>query len=186
MSNRTQSGNGVAKPISGRFQPGRSGNPLGKLPGTKNRTTLVAEALLDGEAEALTRKAVELALNGDSAALRLCMERLIPIRRDRAVAFPLPPLKTAADAAEALSAIVAAVAEGIITPSEANEISKSVTAFASAFETQELAKRVEILERARSNSDDEEEDAGLRKYDQGHAEVTRMAKEAKEEFADVA
>jgi hypothetical protein len=186
MNTQNQSANGVSKSGSGRFQPGRSGNPRGKLPGTRNRTTLLAETLLDGEAEALTRKAIELALNGDSAALRLCIERLIPIRRDRTVTFPLPPLKTAADAAQALSAIILAVAKGSLTPSEANEISKSVTAFAAAFETQELAKRVEMLERAQSNSDDEDEDVGLSEYDQDHAEIRRMAKEAKAEFDDVA
>ena len=46
--------------------------------GARNRATLAAETLLDGEAEALTRKAVELALAGDTTALRLCLERVLP------------------------------------------------------------------------------------------------------------
>ena len=58
----------------GKFSPGVSGNPAGRLPGTKNRATKAAEELLEGEAEALTRKAVELALEGDTVALRLCLE----------------------------------------------------------------------------------------------------------------
>jgi hypothetical protein len=62
----------------GRFPKGRSGNPAGKLKGTRHRTTLAAEALLDGEAEALTRKVIEMALAGDSAALRLCLDRILP------------------------------------------------------------------------------------------------------------
>jgi hypothetical protein len=143
---RTGSGNGVTKPISGRFQPGQSGNPRGKLPGTKNRTSLLAEALLDGEAEALTRKAVELAKSGDPAALRLCIERLIPPRRDRPVNIPLPPLKTASDAVEAMSAIVAAVAEGTITPAQATEISKLVATFVTAMRIGELEQKIEELE----------------------------------------
>src|ERR1700676_4679872 len=57
----------------GRFQRGRSGNPAGKPKGARHRTTLAAEELLQGEASALTRKAVELALSGDSSALRLCL-----------------------------------------------------------------------------------------------------------------
>jgi Family of unknown function (DUF5681) len=55
------------------FKPGKSGNPAGKPPGAKNRTTLAVEALLDGEAETLTRKAIELASGGDMQALRLCL-----------------------------------------------------------------------------------------------------------------
>ena len=67
----------------GGFQPGQSGNPAGKPKGARNKTTLAVEALLDGEAEALTRKAIERALEGDSVALRLCLER-IPSRPARA------------------------------------------------------------------------------------------------------
>ena len=42
------------------FQKGRSGNPAGRRIGSRNKTTLAAAALLAGESEALTRKAVEL------------------------------------------------------------------------------------------------------------------------------
>ncbi len=80
--------NGTVPAIAGRKQDGRwpkghSGNPAGKKPGTRNATTLAAQMLLEGEAEALMRKAVEKALDGDGdiAALRLCLERLIPICR---------------------------------------------------------------------------------------------------------
>ena len=58
------------------FEKGRSGNPLGRRVGCRNRTTIAAEALLAGEAETLTRRAVELALVGDPTALRLCIERM--------------------------------------------------------------------------------------------------------------
>jgi hypothetical protein len=84
----------------GRFSKGRSGNPRGKPKGARHRTTLAAEALLDGEAEALTRNAVELASAGDIAALRLCLDRILPLRRERPVRFKLPRLLSATDAAE--------------------------------------------------------------------------------------
>ncbi len=71
----------------GRFKPGQYGNPAGKPKGTRHRTTMAIEALLDGEAEALSRKAIEMALAGDGVALRLCLERLLPARRDRPVSF---------------------------------------------------------------------------------------------------
>lgn len=67
---------------AGRFAVGKSGNPAGRPRGSRNATTLAAVALLDGEAERLTRAAIELALAGDIAALRLCLERLIPVRRE--------------------------------------------------------------------------------------------------------
>ena len=69
------------------FEPGKSGNPAGKSKGTRNKTTLAVEALLDGEAETLTRKAIELAKAGDLAALRVCLDRIAPPRKDRPVLF---------------------------------------------------------------------------------------------------
>ncbi len=101
------------------FKPGESGNPAGKPKGARHRATLAIELLLDGEAEALTRKAVELALEGDMQALRLCLERILPPRKDRPVSFDLAPIESATDAKKAMSSVLAAVASGEITPSEA-------------------------------------------------------------------
>src|SRR5215471_18057973 len=108
------------------FEPGKSGNPAGKLKGTRNKTTLAVEALLDGEAETITRKAIELAKAGDMAALRLCLDRIAPPRKDRPVAFDLPKINSAADAAKASAALVTAVASGDLTPSEAVELGKLI------------------------------------------------------------
>src|SRR6476469_4946603 len=80
------------------FQKGQSGNPRGRPLGARNRATQAIEALLDGEAQALTRKAIEMALGGDMVAMRLCLDRLAPPRRDRPVPFSLPKIETAADA----------------------------------------------------------------------------------------
>ena len=73
----------TAQKQSGRFQKGQSGNPNGRPPGSRNKTTLAVDALLDGEAETLTRKAIELAKTGDVTALRLCLDRIAPVRKDR-------------------------------------------------------------------------------------------------------
>ena len=128
------------------FKPGQSGNPAGKAKGTRHRATRAAEALLDGEVEALTRKAVEMALGGDTVAMRLCLDRILPVRRDRHIAFTLPELETAADAVKATAALAAAVATGEVTPSEAAELSKLVESFTKAIELHEIQHRLETLE----------------------------------------
>src|SRR3954470_16848279 len=104
------------------FKKGQSGNPAGKPKGARHRTTMAVDALLEGEAETITRKAVELAKAGDTVALRLCMDRLAPPRRDRPVPFTLPKLDTVADAKAASAAILEAVAEGELTPNEAADL----------------------------------------------------------------
>ena len=70
----------------------------------------------------MTRKAIELAKAGDLAALRVCLDRIAPPRKDRPVLFELPPVSSAADAAKAAAALLEAVAVGDLTPSEASEL----------------------------------------------------------------
>jgi hypothetical protein len=114
--------NSIQKQRGRPFVKGLSGNPAGKPKGTRNRSTLAAEALLDGEAEKLTRKAIDMALGGDVVALKLCMERILPPRKDRLVQFDMPALESAPDALGAIPALLRAVSEGRITPSEAETI----------------------------------------------------------------
>jgi hypothetical protein len=145
-----QSKSPASEKPSTRFKPGQSGNPAGKPKGTRNATTLALETLLDGQATALTQKAIDLALTGDMAALRLCLDRILPPRKDRPVTFTLPPINSAKDAAATVSAVLAAVATGEITPADAGEISRLIEAYVKAFETAELAERLERLERMTS------------------------------------
>src|SRR5208337_3445877 len=112
------------------FQPGRSGNPSGRPRGSRNRTTLAAQALLDGEGEKLTRKAFEMAHAGDTVCLRLCLDRIIPTRRERIVNLDLPEILDVAEAAKAISAIIKAVAAGELTPLEAKSFTDIVAAYA--------------------------------------------------------
>ena len=82
----------------GRFRAGVSGNPTGRPKGARNRATRLAEALLEDEAVALVRQVIDLAKAGDITALRLCLERLIPRRVERAIEFELPPISEPKDA----------------------------------------------------------------------------------------
>lgn len=134
----------MSKP--GAFIRGQSGNPKGRPKGARHKTTLAMEALLAGEAEGLTRKAIELAQDGDTVALRLCLDRLMPVREDRPVPFALPPIETAADLTKATEALLAAVAAGELTPSEAAELGKLVDAHVRAIEVTDVRARLDALE----------------------------------------
>ena len=131
------------------FKPGKSGNPSGRPKGARNKTTMAIEALLEGEADALTRKAIEMAKAGDGPALRMCLDRLAPPRKDAPVCFDLPPIKSVADAVEASSALLSAVAGGDVTPDEAARIMSLLTSHKLLVETGEFERRLEILEAAR-------------------------------------
>ena len=133
------------------FKQGQSGNPSGRPVGARNRATLAMESLLDGEAEAITSKAIELAKKGDGPALRLCMERIMPARRDRPTAIKLPKLERAADAVKANAALVERVAAGELTPVEASELAKLVESFIRAIEVTDVQDRLAKLEAGAGN-----------------------------------
>jgi hypothetical protein len=126
----------------GRFTKGNPGRPLG----ARHKATLAAEAILDGEAEALTRKAVEKALEGDATALRLCLERILPARKDRPIAFELPKIDNVAESAKLVSALLGAVAAGDVTPGEAGEVSRLIETYVKALEATDLEGRLKALE----------------------------------------
>ncbi len=131
------------------FQKGQSGNPAGRAPGSKNRVTVALDALLDGEAQEITRKAIELAKSGDTVALRMCLDRLMPVRKDRPIRFELPSIDKAGDLTKATGALLAAVAAGDLTPSEAAELGKLVDAHVRAVEAVDLHQRLARLEEGR-------------------------------------
>ena len=135
----------------GRFEKGysgnpKSGNPNGRPVGARNKATEVAELLLDGETEALTRMAIELALDGNPTALKLCLERIIPPRRERPVKLGMPPVRGAADLGGTMAAITNAAGQGAITPGEAAELARVVEIFVRAVEASDFEKRLRQLE----------------------------------------
>lgn len=126
----------------GTFGPGNPGKPKG----ARHKATTAALALLDGQAEALTQKAIETALAGDTTALRLCLDRIAPPRKDAPVSFTLPPMTTAKDAATAAGAILDAVALGYLTPLEAAQVMGLIETYRRTLETCDLEARVAALE----------------------------------------
>jgi hypothetical protein len=149
------------------FEKGRSGNSGGRQRGSRNKATLAAAALLAGESEALTRKAVEMALAGDPTAMRLCMERVLPPCRERTVKFSLPPIEaprtgtscgpSPRDVSRAMDAVTSALARGEITPGEAETIAGVVDTFVRAIETTKKDNsRLNLLQILRAGDDDDE------------------------------
>lgn len=106
------------------FKKGTSGNPNGRRPGSKNRATLFLQSLLDGEVEALSRKAVDLALAGHPALLKHCLQRLAPTPRGRTIDLGIGRLETLDDLTQAQFKVVEAMTTGRISPEEAAAISK--------------------------------------------------------------
>lgn len=130
----------------GKFPPGVSGNPSGKAPGTRHKVTMAVEALLEGQHEALTQAAIDKALQGDGVALRLCLDRIAPPRKDAPISITLPPVASAADAVVASAALLDAVAAGEVTPGEAGPVMALLVAHKGILEVGDLEGRIAALE----------------------------------------
>jgi hypothetical protein len=105
-----------------RFQPGQSGNPAGRPPGSLNKKTLAAQAMLAERAEEIVTNLMDRSKNGEPAAMRLVMDRLLPTGRNRPVAIELPVIKTPEDAELALAVITDELAAGKLTIGEASAL----------------------------------------------------------------
>jgi Family of unknown function (DUF5681) len=128
------------------FPPGVSGNPKGRPQGSRSRATLLAEALLDGQVEELTQKAIAMALGGDASVMRAVLDRLLPPRRERPVSIQMPKIETPKGLIDASSALMQSVADGEIAPGEAASLSTLIANVAQAISTADLAERIAKLE----------------------------------------
>ncbi|MDI6528805.1 DUF5681 domain-containing protein [Pseudomonas otitidis] len=133
-------------PKSGKFLPGNSGG-AGRPKGSRNKVTLACEELLEGEGEKLTRKAIDLALSGDTTALKLCIDRIIPPRKGR----PLPKLERQ-EGENPVETLLRAVLDGHVTPEEGRDVVSMVESAARVAATQILAdmrrEQIQAIQRA--------------------------------------
>ena len=127
---------------AGQFATGNSGRPRG----SRNKATIAIESLLQGQAEALTQTAVTQALEGDSVALRLCMERIAPALKDQPVSFSLPKMNNSLEASEAAESVLTAVSEGELTPIEATRVMGLIDSYRRTVELTEIEERLQALE----------------------------------------
>ena len=104
-----------------------------------------AQELLNRDAGALISKALNLAQGGDVAALRLCIERILPLRKERAVSLNLPAVRSAADAMQLMGAIVDAVASGELTPGQAAQMARTIDGFVRTLITAGIERELEEL-----------------------------------------
>ena len=128
------------------FQKGQSGNSSGRPRGSLNRATVLAQELLSARVESIAGKLIELAESGDMRAIRVCMERLMPVIKHQPIAVELPPIEKAADSVEAVASIAAAVAAGELTATEAAELAKVVDVYVGALATRGFDERLTKLE----------------------------------------
>ncbi len=136
------SGRKADRDSKGRFKPGNSGKPKG----IRNRATQAVERLLEGEAEQLTRKAVEMALEGDSTALRLCLDRLSPPRKVESQPVSVAGLAEASTLTQKAEAILTAIGQGQISPDVGERLLTVVSSYAKALELDDLERRIAVLE----------------------------------------
>ena len=132
----------LAPRLRGRpFQKGNAGRRLG----SRNRTTVVAEALLRNEELELVRKAIEMAKAGDAQMLKFLLDRILP--KERSVDVDLPPIDGASDAADALRAIIQAVSAGRIAPGEGSTLASLVAAYADSKNIAAVELRIDDIEK---------------------------------------
>lgn len=148
-----QSGNKPAAAGAGAIRDGRgpdgrfaAGNP-GKPKGAKRKVTLAMEAILEQAAEKLTEQLVGMASKGELAALRMCLDRVAPPRRERLVEFDLPPVDSAEDAQRASSALLSAIAGGEMSPYEGQHVMAMLVAHKTIVEAGDIERRLTALEK---------------------------------------
>lgn len=129
---------------TGKFLPNNPGRPRG----ARNKASLAIQCLLEGEAEALGRKAIELAISGDVAAMKLCLDRIVPRRSDEPVEFELPPMESVNDLLEAARCLLLAVSKAQLTPNEATAVMTLLESYGQVLERAQLEDRLAALEQA--------------------------------------
>jgi hypothetical protein len=127
-----------------RGRPFPKGNS-GRKPGSQNRATRIAAALLDSEAEELVRTAINLAKSGDVAMLKFLVGRLLP--KEAAVRIDFPPADGDLDPVDAIGTILDAAGNGLILPAQAASLASTVTAYTHIIDLTEVRRRLEVLEK---------------------------------------
>lgn len=128
-----------------RFQKGQSGNPAGRKPGTKTARTKLVEAL-DADLPDLLDATKQKALEGDMVAMRLLLERALPVRRQACEPIDLPAMKSATNLTEKAGAVLDAIASGEIPPDVGAQLMTAISTTARVAELDALTDRIREVE----------------------------------------
>jgi hypothetical protein len=129
-----------------RFKKGQSGNPSGRPVGSRNKASIAVENLFLDEQERLTRKCIKLALKGNVQALKLCIERICPVRKDTPINVRLPRITKVDDATKLTTTLIDKVTSGEITPSQGELLSRMIEKHVRVLQLNDLEARLQQLE----------------------------------------
>lgn len=132
-----------------KFQKGRSGNPKGKIKGTRNKATLVAEQLLQGELETICRRLLQEAVEGNMQAIKMVLDRVLPPKRNIPIIIDLPKLENSADALNAIAFVTMAVSRGDLSVEEGEALSRMIDVYIRAVEVHDYETRLSKIEQKR-------------------------------------
>jgi hypothetical protein len=132
--------------VKGKYTKGHSGNPKGKPKGARNKSSLAAEALLEGSLDKICKKVEEEALNGNMQAAKMILERFLPARKDRCIEIDFPPIHTFEDIVKVVGFIFSSVGKGEISPSEGEMLAGMVESYSKAIEACQFESRLKNLE----------------------------------------
>jgi hypothetical protein len=147
----------ISRTPEGQFAPGCSGNPRGRPIGSRNRASVMAEALEEGEPAKLIREYADAAHGGDKVALRFCVGRLVPPVRGRTIVLDLPE-GMELDFRRGYQRVARAVFDGEITPEEGLTLVRLLAAGKNARFMSPLPLPGETSPPLASEADEEEEE----------------------------
>ena len=128
------------------FVKGQSGNPKGKPKGARHTATQITYALIEGNLQEVLETVVERAKNGDMAACRMILDKVLPNSKDRPINLDLPLINDLNGVGLAQAEILQAVAAGDITPNEGERMAAIIEARRRSIETIDLEARISQLE----------------------------------------
>jgi hypothetical protein len=134
--------------MSVRGKPFEPGNKIGRgrPRGSRNKTTQLAQELLDSHAESLVRKCLVMALQGDPKTMQICMDRILPARRELPVRIGKLPTRTAAELAKASELVMRKVAAGKLTVAQGQAFAELIDRRRQVIETHDFEQRLQQAE----------------------------------------
>ncbi len=129
------------------FKKGETGNPKGRSKGSRNKATLAALALLEGDLEAITQVCVDKAKEGDMMAVKLILDKVIPNAKERRLSVKLPQVEGVANIPAVLAAVLESVSNGELTPGEGQTITAMLETYRKGVELNDIEARLKALEK---------------------------------------